>query len=66
MNTKDRINAIADALETASKQARLLAGELDKGITITTASIGKAMRDNQRSYLRKAGTMPTKDDLSHL
>ena len=30
MTIKERLNAIADALETASKQARLLAEEVDR------------------------------------
>lgn len=30
MSIKERLNAIADALETASKQARLLADEVDR------------------------------------
>jgi transcriptional regulator with XRE-family HTH domain len=48
MSIKERLNAIAEALETASKQARLLAEEVDRGCTVTSASIGKAIRDNQR------------------
>ena len=64
MSIKERLNAIAEALETASKQARLLAEEIEQGCTVTTASIGKAMRDNRRACLMKAGTMPTKDDQS--
>lgn len=66
MSIKERLEAIAEALETASKQARLLAEEVDRGCTVTSASIGKAIRDNQRACLRKAGTMSIEADQSHL
>ena len=43
-----RLNAIADALETASKQARLLAEEIEAPISITFSAeeIGRAIHDS--------------------
>ena len=54
VNIKGRLNAIADALETASKQARLLAAEMEikpddvigEINRVTERFYQKAMRDN--------------------
>ena len=78
MTIKERLTAIADALETASKQARLLADEIDNGCTveIDVGQIAKATQrlnrragtqatnDNLQSYPKKDDTMLTKDDQS--
>ena len=49
MSIKERLEAIAEALETASKQARLLAEEVEQGCVVTASDIGKAqMQIKQR------------------
>lgn len=42
MSIKERLNAIADALETASKQARLLAEEVDISCVISADTVNAA------------------------
>ena len=61
MSIKERLNAIADALETASKQARLLAGEVEDrfSCTITGAKIAKAQqRLNRRVWTQATNDIP--------
>lgn len=51
MTIRERLNAIADALEIASEQARLLADEVEHGCTveISGAQIARSMQQlNQR------------------
>ena len=52
MNIKERLNAIADALETASKQARLLADEVESlsSFEISVENIGVAQQRLNRRF----------------
>lgn len=63
-----RLNAIADALETASKQARLLAAEIESTATINlnpdklAQDIAKAMHDSARVNLQLLHAMPQESE----
>lgn len=48
MSIKERLEAIAEALETASKQARLLAEEVDITCVISADTINAAQRAMNR------------------
>ena len=61
MTIKERLTAIADALETASKQARLLADEIDDGCTIEI-DVGQIAKATQRLN-RRVGIRATHDSL---
>lgn len=58
MSIKERLNAIAEALETASKQARLLAEEVDRSCEVTTDSICAA----QDAMNRRVGAQAKRDN----
>lgn len=59
MSIKERLNAIAEALETASKQARLLAEEVDIPRAISADTINAA----QAAMNRRADAQAKRDNL---
>lgn len=60
MSIKERLIRIADAFEDASKQARLLAQEIDERprIKIDSQDVAKAIRDSSEGEQRRAGQRP--------